>query len=495
MPDVTPELAQAKARAEERLLALPGVTGVDIGYKEVGGEPTDRLAIRVLVAEKKPLAEVPKDERVPEEIDGMPSDVIQRRYELHTRAAVGDVLPVDGGSYRPVRGGTSVGPCRAIDGFVHAGTLGALVIDNRTGEFLALSNFHVLAVDGAAAAGDTMTQPSRMDGGRCPADQAGALVRHALTGTVDAAVMSLAPAPGPRPEVVEIGTLTGVGTAAIGQVVHKRGRTTRLTHGVVESVNLTVRLDYGHDIGERLLTDQIGVRPAGTAKFSAHGDSGAVLVDDTRAVVGLLFGGSPDGHAVVNPIADVLAALDVRLAAEEKRFEVVDGRPLSDEKDAAKDFKDDKGEDKEVKDDKDKQEKDEFKESKDEWKENKDDKDTKDKDKDDKDRKDFQAELPFGAAAPVVDPVARRIGALEAAVGNLTRVTKQMLRVEVKDLKPEVDVQYKPEPERGRIPDPLTSPVDRRIAALEASVRHLQHFISRSLRPDLSRGALHNEQE
>jgi len=59
MPDVTPELEQAKARAEERLLGLPGVSGVDIGFKEVGGEPTDQLAIRVLVQEKKPLEEVP----------------------------------------------------------------------------------------------------------------------------------------------------------------------------------------------------------------------------------------------------------------------------------------------------------------------------------------------------------------------------------------------------------------------------------------------------
>lgn len=66
MAEVTPELLQAKERAEEQLLALPGVTGVDIGYKEVGGEPTDRLAIRVLVAEKKPDeqgAEGPADSR------------------------------------------------------------------------------------------------------------------------------------------------------------------------------------------------------------------------------------------------------------------------------------------------------------------------------------------------------------------------------------------------------------------------------------------------
>src|SRR5438874_913469 len=122
MPDVTPELEQAKARAEERLLGLPGVTGVDIGFKEVGGEPTDQLAIRVLVQEKKRLEEVPEEERIPDEIEGHPSDVIQRRFELHSTgayAAVDEVLPaVDAGKYSPLRGGVSVGPCRAIGGFV-----------------------------------------------------------------------------------------------------------------------------------------------------------------------------------------------------------------------------------------------------------------------------------------------------------------------------------------------------------------------------------------
>jgi hypothetical protein len=81
------ELRGAKERGETQLLALPGITGVDIGYKEVGGEPTDRLTIRVLVAEKKPRGQIPAKQRVPEDIDGHPTDVIERRFELHQLGA------------------------------------------------------------------------------------------------------------------------------------------------------------------------------------------------------------------------------------------------------------------------------------------------------------------------------------------------------------------------------------------------------------------------
>lgn len=92
---------------------------------------------------------MPKDQRIPEEIDGHPSDVIQRRFELHQMGAsvpVESVAPeVDGGVYSPPRGGISVGPCRVVGGFVHAGTLGAIVVDNVSQQSWALSNFHVSA--------------------------------------------------------------------------------------------------------------------------------------------------------------------------------------------------------------------------------------------------------------------------------------------------------------------------------------------------------------
>jgi hypothetical protein len=354
MAEVASELRGAKERAETDLLALPGVTGVEIGYKEVGGEPTDRLAIRVLVAEKKPRGKVPAKQRVPEEIDGHPTDVIERRFELHQLGASVPVeslaTPVDSSAYDPLRGGISIGPCRVINGFVHAGTLGAVVLDNVSNEFLVLSSFHVLCVDDGSNPGDPMAQPARMDGGTCPGDAIGTLRRHALTASVDAAVAdTLASGAITRsvaPEVVELGALTGVNTATLGEAVRKRGRTTRLTFGTVDSVALTLTLDYGDGIGRRTLTNQIGVKPDGrNPAFTAKGDTGSVVVNDAREVVGLLVAGDDAGYGVANPIADVLGALNVRLHTPNAgRLWKVEKEPkefkeLKSEKDELKDLK------------------------------------------------------------------------------------------------------------------------------------------------------------
>ena len=50
--------------------------GVDVGYRYVGGEKTDEIVIRVHVAEKK---DVSPDQKIPETINGVKTDVLQNR--------------------------------------------------------------------------------------------------------------------------------------------------------------------------------------------------------------------------------------------------------------------------------------------------------------------------------------------------------------------------------------------------------------------------------
>lgn len=72
-----------KAEIEAQVLQRPGVTGVDTGYKVVGGRKTDQLCIRVYVKKKQDVAE---SELIPREIKGIPTDVIERRFVLHSAA-------------------------------------------------------------------------------------------------------------------------------------------------------------------------------------------------------------------------------------------------------------------------------------------------------------------------------------------------------------------------------------------------------------------------
>jgi hypothetical protein len=116
--------------------------------------------------------------------------------------------------------------------------------------------------------------------------------------------------------------------------VRKRGRTTGLTYGTVDSVSLSVKVDYEDGIGEKILSNQIGITPdtAQNASFGTNGDSGSVVVDNNRKIVGLYFAGSDDGYGVANPIADVLTALNISICTPPVKS------LIKDLKDGRKDF-------------------------------------------------------------------------------------------------------------------------------------------------------------
>src|SRR5947209_12268673 len=124
------EIRPTKEAAEHDLLKRPGVTAVDIGYKYVGGKKTDELSIRVYVEKKK--EKLPKEEAIPPVIEGIKTDVIERKYVLHPlKVPLQQIeLHADTGRYDPLRGGISIGPCRAVNGSIFAGTLGVVVTDN-----------------------------------------------------------------------------------------------------------------------------------------------------------------------------------------------------------------------------------------------------------------------------------------------------------------------------------------------------------------------------
>lgn len=333
MPSVD-ELIAIKAQVEAEYLDRPGVTGIDVGYKEVGGQLTDVVAIRVHVERKSD--DVPAAERVPDEIDGAVTDVLERTYELHVAAEEFDVsLQADTTHYGTLQGGISMGPSRVIGGSIYAGTLGAIVIDKTNNQHAALTNFHVACVDSTWSVGDRMVQPSRIDTGVVPGDEFGAIARATLSGHVDGGLISIDSGKSTSCSVVEIGDIRGTKAATLGMAVRKRGRTTGLTYGSVDGLSLTVNVDYGDGIGVHTLTNQVSIAADTThnAKFSDHGDSGSVIVDGSGYVVALLFAGS-GSNTVGNPIADVLSELNIEMCVGKSLFK--------DLKDGRKDFVKDK---------------------------------------------------------------------------------------------------------------------------------------------------------
>jgi hypothetical protein len=318
-----------KQRIEDELLARPGVVGVDINEKVSKGKPTGELAIVVYVEEKKPKGKLGAGEAIPAEIDGIPTDVKEEKIELQAaRVALVDVVPlVDATRYTTLHGGISMGPCRSVHlsppdvptagDYIFVGTLGAIVKDRTTHAAMALTNFHVACVDSGWAVGNTMCQPGRNDGGSCPADVFASIARATLSNHVDGAVVTINSGKATDCSIEEIGDVKGTAAAVLNAAVRKRGRTTGLTYGTVNSVDATVTIDYGDGLGSHTLRNQIRVAAdtSKSAQFSDHGDSGSVVVDGSNNVIGLLFGGSSVA-TYANPIQFVLDELGVDLCVK-----------------------------------------------------------------------------------------------------------------------------------------------------------------------------------
>ncbi|HEX3528391.1 MAG TPA: hypothetical protein VH988_15110 [Thermoanaerobaculia bacterium] len=236
------------------------------------------------------------------------------------RADQAQLSPLQG-RLRPLRIGGSIGHFK-----ITAGTLGSFVRSRADSATLILSNNHVLANENRAKKGDLILQPGHFDQGMAPADVVGSLasfVRLKRSGNnlLDCAAAKIN-------QGIEfdfqgldsVGRLTGLSDELLreGQMVHKVGRTTGVTRGRVTAIEMdNVLIDY--DLGTLRFDQQIEIEGADDVAFSAGGDSGSVIVDDTGRAVALLFAGGDQGGengkglTYANPLRPVLEAMKVDL--------------------------------------------------------------------------------------------------------------------------------------------------------------------------------------
>ena len=314
------------------LLARSNVVATGIGYKITKGEKRPTLSIVCSVIKKLPASSLSARDMVPTTVNNIPTDVVEtgpiRALQSHTA------------KYRPAPGGVSIGH-RDIT----AGTLGCLV--KKSGQIFILSNNHVLANSNEANPGDPILQPGPYDGGKYPDDHIANLqefvpisfdeqpsqssltrglaslfngiarifgsvdrlkaVRiRAEENKVDAAIARPLNDQDVLGEILEIGTINGLAHGELGMAIKKSGRTTGLTTGEIQQVDVTVNVQYGAGRIARF-SDQLLAGP-----MSQGGDSGSAVLDNSNNLVGLLFAGS-DNTTIINRIENVFSALELSL--------------------------------------------------------------------------------------------------------------------------------------------------------------------------------------
>lgn len=206
---------------------------------------------------------------------------------------------------------------------VSGGTLGGYVRDD-DGVIYLLSNNHVIANFNKGTIGDPVLHPCKNHGGWVPGSTVGTLSNFKelkfKTGInkVDCGIARSLNQKINQNELPLVGVIQGVQEPDFGMEVIKFGQSSNLTVGIIDALEVSIRVDYrGASVFRNIaeFRSQFSVKSTipGTV-FSKVGDSGSLIVDSqTKRTVGLLFAGSDTGVTFANPISSVLETLSVTI--------------------------------------------------------------------------------------------------------------------------------------------------------------------------------------
>lgn len=376
------ELGKMLGEARESLMKIPGVKGVGFGYKQKAGEITNTLCWRVYVEEKKAKGDVPQNEVIPASFSDFDTDVIKLPV-IHSRTACEDSV-----SYSPLLSGATISNMvPAANGKSFVGTLGFFATINGNTDaknnVAFVTNHHVAAKNNAQNGAD-MWQPHREDRSgastivtyqESSSSQAPPVPRHEKIGEilnigdevnhpytysgepnppghlgwfVDAASVKVdlsisswcdthcgtkfkAQVQGLNInnsneiagyERVSPAILAALSDGAAYNVVKWGHRTSRTEGKVIDCVGSAIV--NGLIVQNVICIVATSNNCEGNMVFSKEGDSGSAIINASRKIIGLLFGGVTDMvHGVstditlashIHPVLDYLAVTPITTA-------------------------------------------------------------------------------------------------------------------------------------------------------------------------------------
>ncbi|MDA2919853.1 hypothetical protein MYX76_10230, partial [Desulfobacterota bacterium AH_259_B03_O07] len=301
-----------------------GVIGIGIGSREEGG-----MEFVVLVDKDAPMPDLPSN------LGGMPvvaekiSKIVIHNGGNSCDLCHAEKLPM------PVPMGTSTSTNQGLTGKIcFSGTTGFKACDNASGKIGYVTNNHIGAAVGILLCENGPPGLVELHPGARDADPV-----CTLSGTMPIGILSrVVTINFPGPNLVDAAFVessdqetsniirdigpptTTPGTPTLGMCVKKSGRSTGLTFGRINLVNMTVPVSYICG-GVAIILETFRAAPDDScglcenppcSSMSLTGDSGAAVLDLNNNIVGLLFAGN-DTISVAVTIQNVLSELNVSL--------------------------------------------------------------------------------------------------------------------------------------------------------------------------------------
>jgi len=301
------EIRAIKRAAQGWLMAIPGVHAVGIGSKIVGGQRTAEPAIMIFLEKKRPLSEIPPNERIPTEIEGIKTDVYESDVPRNTadeekrRPLVGGSQITPGGlvpeQVTPAAGGLPprTTPSQGLGG---VGTLGCILKwQDATPKIVAVTCQHVIATPPAAVVSQLKASPVMPTVTFSGVNTPGSLVilRPGLTNSADHhAVFYRTLAADTLSTIASTIAARVNALAAPGLSASAAGPVLTLSSPALDSVNCTV---FGADVTNTWA--DVHTTVAGNV-ISVSGRASSRCA----AYVGLNLGGNHASQGVFVPIAD-----------------------------------------------------------------------------------------------------------------------------------------------------------------------------------------------
>ena len=294
----------------EYFFNLNNVNGIGYGYKHINGINTLEPCLHVFVNNKVNKKNLSNNNIIPTKYMGIKTDVIKVTDFKDEIITQNDIILNQ--KIRPLEGGSEVG---FVDN-LGAGTICCIVkkkIKRNVYNYYILSNNHVLANFDKNPIGTKFTQPANDENSLNSSSNIVAELETFIPiypqifvndrtprNSVDCAIARILDNSNISNRIRNIGIIKGTKKAKVGMKVSKFGRTTGLTTGTVDSINVTTFAD-SNNIGRYYIKNQIY-----TSIYTKPGDSGSPIVTQDGYIIAMHAGRS----GYVSRSSDINIVLD-----------------------------------------------------------------------------------------------------------------------------------------------------------------------------------------